>query len=162
MDTSAHLGMNFLLRFCVLCESFPDCLDGEDYTKRPVLCSTHSYHCNYPPSSQNSNWNALFKVSGINCDKVTHQQRQQVQQKLADTGLDLMHSERFIGYASNGQKQMNGNPVSLKHLRTHEPPELLVSRLLLEINNLIIVDLTYAVYIHAHISLLHTYIYSEF
>jgi hypothetical protein len=50
-------------------------------------------------------------VSGINCDKVTHQQRQQVQQKLADTGLDLMHSERFIGYASNGQKQMNGNQL---------------------------------------------------
>jgi hypothetical protein len=103
--------MNFLLRFCVLCESFPDCLDGEDYTKRPVLCSTHSYHCNYPPSSQNSNWNALFRESGINCDKVTHQQRQQLQQKLADAGLDLMQLERFIGYVSNGQKQMNGNQL---------------------------------------------------
>jgi hypothetical protein len=42
---------------------------------------------------------------------VTHQQRQQLQQKLADAGLDLMHLERFIGYASNGQKQMNGNQL---------------------------------------------------
>jgi hypothetical protein len=50
-------------------------------------------------------------VSGINCDKVTHQQRQQLQQKLADAGFDLMHLERFIGYASNGQKQMNGNQL---------------------------------------------------
>jgi hypothetical protein len=50
-------------------------------------------------------------VSGINCDEVTHQQRQQLEQKLADAGLDLMHLERFIGYASNGQKQMNGNQL---------------------------------------------------
>jgi hypothetical protein len=56
-------------------------------------------------------WNSLFKVCGINCDKVTHQQRQQLQQKLADAGLDLMHLERFIGYASTGQKQMNGNQL---------------------------------------------------
>jgi predicted mannosyl-3-phosphoglycerate phosphatase (HAD superfamily) len=42
---------------------------------------------------------------------VTHQQRRQLQQKLADAGLDLMHLERFIGYASNGQKQMNGNQL---------------------------------------------------
>jgi hypothetical protein len=111
MDTSAHLGMNVLLRFCVLCEPFPDFLDGEDYTKRPVFRSVRSYHEEYPPSSQNSNWNAVFKVCGIHCDKVTHQQRQQLQQKLADAGLDLMHLERFIGYASNGQKQMNGNQL---------------------------------------------------
>jgi hypothetical protein len=32
----------------------------------------------------------------------THQQRQQLQQKLADASLDLMHLERFIGYASTG------------------------------------------------------------
>jgi hypothetical protein len=44
MDTSAHLGMNLLLRFCVLCEPFPDFLDGEDYTKRPVFRSIRSYH----------------------------------------------------------------------------------------------------------------------
>jgi hypothetical protein len=50
-------------------------------------------------------------VSGIICDKVTHQQRQQLQQKLADAGLNLMHLERFIRYASNGQKQMNGNQL---------------------------------------------------
>jgi hypothetical protein len=50
-------------------------------------------------------------VCGINCDKVTHQQRQQLQQKLADAGLDLMHLERFIGYVSTGQKQMNGNQL---------------------------------------------------
>ncbi len=111
MDTSAHLGMNLLLRFCVLCEPFPDFLDGEDYTKRPVFRSIRSYHSEYPSSSQNSNWNSLFKVCGINCDKVTHQQRQQLQQKLADAGLDLMHLERFIGYASTGQKQMNGNQL---------------------------------------------------
>jgi hypothetical protein len=42
---------------------------------------------------------------------VTHQQQQQFQQKLPDAGLDLMHSERFIGYATNGQKQMNGNKL---------------------------------------------------
>jgi hypothetical protein len=98
MDTSAHLGMNLLLHFCVLSAPFPDFLNGEDYTKRPVFRSTPSYH--------NSNWNALFKVVGINCDKVTHQQRQKLQQKLADACLDLMHLERFIRYASNGQKQM--------------------------------------------------------
>jgi hypothetical protein len=28
MDTPAHLGMNLLLRFCVLCEPFPGFLDG--------------------------------------------------------------------------------------------------------------------------------------
>jgi hypothetical protein len=50
-------------------------------------------------------------VSDINCDKVTHQQRQQLQQKLVDAGLDLMHLERFIRYASNGQKQMNGGQL---------------------------------------------------
>ena len=111
MDTLAHLGMNLLLRFCVLCEPFPDFLDGEDYTKRPVFRSIRSYHSEYPSSSQNSNWNSLFKVCGINCDKVTHQQHQQLQQKLADAGLDLMHLERFIGYASTGQKQMNGNQL---------------------------------------------------
>jgi hypothetical protein len=49
MDTSAHLGMNLLLRFCVLCKPFPDFLNGEDYKKRPVFRSTHSYHYNYPP-----------------------------------------------------------------------------------------------------------------
>ena len=112
MDTSAHLGMNALLRFCVLCEPFPDFLDGKDYTKRPVFRSSRSYHSTYPPSTQNSNWNALFKASGINCEKVTHQQRQQLQQKLADAGLGLMHLERFIGYATNGQKQMNGNQLN--------------------------------------------------
>jgi hypothetical protein len=37
MDTSAHFGMNVLLRFCVLCKPFPEFLDGEDYTKRPVF-----------------------------------------------------------------------------------------------------------------------------
>jgi hypothetical protein len=50
-------------------------------------------------------------VSGINCEKVSHQQRQQLQQKLADAGLDLMHLERIIGYDSNGQRQMNGNQL---------------------------------------------------
>jgi hypothetical protein len=77
--------------------------------KRPVFRSIRSYHSEYLSSSQNSNWNTLFKVCVINCNEVTHQQRQQLQQKLADAGLDLMHLERFIGYASNGQKQMNGN-----------------------------------------------------
>jgi hypothetical protein len=111
VDTSAHLGMNLLLHFCVLYGPFPDFLDGEDYTKRPVFRSISSYHSEYPSSSQNPNWNSLFKVCGINCDKVTHQQRQQLQQKLVDAGLDLMHLERFIGYASTGQKQMNGNQL---------------------------------------------------
>jgi hypothetical protein len=113
MDTSAHLGVNLLLHFCVLYEPFPDFLDGEDYTKRLVFRSIRSYHSKYPSSSQNSNWNSLCKVCGINCDNVTYQQRQQLQQKLADAGLDLMHLERFIGYASNGQKQMNGNQLHL-------------------------------------------------
>jgi hypothetical protein len=55
MDTSAHLGMNLLLRFYVLCEPFPDFLDGEDYTKRSVFRSICSCHSEYPSSSQNSN-----------------------------------------------------------------------------------------------------------
>jgi hypothetical protein len=79
--------------------------------ERPVFRSICSYHSEYPSSSQNSNWNSLFKVCGINCDKVTHQQRQQLQQKLADAGLDLMHLEQFIGYTSTGHKQMNGNQL---------------------------------------------------
>jgi hypothetical protein len=112
MDTSAHLGMNALLRFIVLCEPFPDFLDPDDYTKRPIFRSARSYSAPYPPSTQNTNWNALFDAAGINAEKVTHQQRQQLQQKLADAGLDLMHLERFIGYATNGQKQkMNGNQL---------------------------------------------------
>jgi hypothetical protein len=40
MDTSAYLGMNLSLHFCVLCEPFPAFLDGEDYTKRPVIFVT--------------------------------------------------------------------------------------------------------------------------
>jgi hypothetical protein len=111
MDTSAHLGMNALLRFIVLCEPFPNFLDPDDYTNRPIFRSARSYTASYPPSTQNKNWNALFDAAGINAEKVTHQQRQQLQQKLADAGLDLMHLERFIGYATNGQKQMNGNQL---------------------------------------------------
>jgi hypothetical protein len=49
MDTSAHLGMSLLLRFCVLCESFPDFLNGEDYTKRPVFVPFAPIIPNTPP-----------------------------------------------------------------------------------------------------------------
>jgi hypothetical protein len=111
MDTSAHLGMNVLLRFMVMREPFPNFLVPDDYTKRPIFRSYTTYTKEYPPTTQNKNWNALFQTVGINADKVTHQQRQQLQQKLADAGCDLMHLERFIGYAGNGQKQMNGNQL---------------------------------------------------
>ena len=74
MDTSAHLGMNALLRFIVLCEPFPDFLDPDDYTKWPIFCSARSYSAPYPPSTQNTNWNAIFDAAGINAEKVTHQQ----------------------------------------------------------------------------------------
>jgi hypothetical protein len=50
----------------------------------------------------------LERVSGINAKKVIHQQQQQLKQKFANARLDLMHLKRFIGYATIGQKQMNG------------------------------------------------------
>jgi hypothetical protein len=50
----------------------------------------------------------LGPCPGINFEKVTHQQHPQLQQKLADAGLDLMHLECFIWYATTGHKQMNG------------------------------------------------------
>jgi hypothetical protein len=40
MDMLAHLGLSALLRFCVLCKSFPDFLDAKDYTNMPVFCSS--------------------------------------------------------------------------------------------------------------------------
>ena len=113
MDTSAHLGINALLQFDVPSEIFPDFLDGTGYsTNMPTLCSACSYHAQPPPSTHNSNWNAIFKAAGINAENVTHQQQQQqLQPKLVDAGLDLIHLERFIGHATNGQKQMNGNQL---------------------------------------------------
>jgi hypothetical protein len=57
-------------------------------------------------------------VCSINCDKLTHQHCQQLQQKLADAGLNLMHLEHFIWYASTGQKQMYGNQLHSYHFNS--------------------------------------------
>jgi hypothetical protein len=109
MDASAHLGMNMLLRFAYQGEPFPDFLDIEDYAKRPVFRSAKSYLRHYPPTTQYRNWKSVFDASGITCNKVTHQQRGQVQQKLSDKGCPLDTLERFMGYAGAGQKEMNKN-----------------------------------------------------
>jgi hypothetical protein len=107
MDTSAHLGMNLLLRFIVDGKPFPDFLEPKDYAHRPIFCSAKAYVRSYPPSSQYNNWKAVYNIVGIQCSKVTHQQWGQVQQRLTDAGCPLDTLERFIGYAGMGQKQMN-------------------------------------------------------
>jgi hypothetical protein len=43
MDTSAHLGMNLLLRYLVLHEPFPNFLYPLDYAQRPIFRSVNSY-----------------------------------------------------------------------------------------------------------------------
>lgn len=108
MDTSAHLGINLLLRFIVYHEPFPDFLDYKDYTLRPVFRSVSSFRKSYPSSTQYHNWKAIYNAAGVHCAKVTHQNRSQVQQRLSDLGCPLDTIERFIGYAVHGQKAMNG------------------------------------------------------
>jgi hypothetical protein len=67
METSAHLGMNVILRFSFMI------LDDEDYNKRPNSYLAHSYIAP-PPLFAEFEWaNGIFKGSGINTDKVTHQ-----------------------------------------------------------------------------------------
>jgi hypothetical protein len=73
MDTSAHLGMNTLLHFCVLCEPFPDFLDGHDNMTRSVFSLSHSYHSTYPPFYSEFELECHIKAPGINTKKVTHQ-----------------------------------------------------------------------------------------
>ena len=119
MDTSAHLGMNLLLRYLVLGEPFPDFLYPLDYAHRPIFRSVNSYTKSYPPSTQYRNWKAIYSAAGIRCTKVTHQNRGQVQQRLSDKGCPMDTIERFIGYAGMGQKQMNG---SQKDSYMHTPP----------------------------------------
>ena len=97
MDTSAHLGMNLLLRYMVLGEPFPDFLCPVDYAHRPIFRSVNSYAKSYPSSTQYSNWKAIYAAAGIRCAKVTHQNRGQVQQRLSDKGCPLDTIERFIG-----------------------------------------------------------------
>lgn len=119
MDTSAHLGINLLLRFVCHGEPFPDFLSPKEYTHRPIFRSISCYSKSYPPSTQYNNWKAIYNAAGIRCNKVTHQNRGQVQQRLSDLGCPLDTIERFIGYAGMGQKQMN---TSMKDSYLHTPP----------------------------------------
>jgi hypothetical protein len=107
MDTSAHLGMNFLVRYIVFQEPFPGFLDPKDYAQRPIFRSANSYMKAYPSSTQYTNWKAIYDAAGIRCSKVTHQNRSQVQQKLCNLGCPMDTLERFIGYKPEGVKQMN-------------------------------------------------------
>jgi hypothetical protein len=112
MDTLVHLGMNALLCLCVLCEQFHDFHEGNDYANRPIFWSSHSYHSPYPPLHRIQIGMPYSRLLASMLKNLTHQQQQQLQQKLTDAGLNLMQLKRFIGYASsNGQKQMNGNQL---------------------------------------------------
>jgi hypothetical protein len=73
MDSSVDMGMSTLLRFSCSGEPFPNFLNPkQDYTKRPVFRSAHSYLNVYPALTQYSNWEKVFAHCGIYCSKVTH------------------------------------------------------------------------------------------
>jgi hypothetical protein len=109
LDASAHLGLSLLLRFNVLHEPFPNFLKPKDYASRPVYRSSRGYSKHISPSGMHDNWKRGFEHVGIVCQKLTHQPRIDLQQRIADKGCTSDMIERFIGYAPAGTGKMNDN-----------------------------------------------------
>ena len=110
MDASAHHGLLMLHRFNVLKEPFPNFLNVEDYTNRPIYRAESSMWTALSAAVMQNQWKHVFEMAGIRCRKVTQQPRIQLQQRIADMGCSADVIERFIGHAGQGQKQkMNDN-----------------------------------------------------
>ncbi len=62
-----------------------------------------------------NNWKFVYDAVGISCNKVTHQPRVDLQQRIADKGCAADTIERFIGYAPAGKKMNDNQRESYLH-----------------------------------------------
>ncbi len=62
-----------------------------------------------------NNWKFVYDAVGISCNKVTHQPRVDLQQRIADKGCTADTIERFIGYAPAGKKMNDNQRESYLH-----------------------------------------------